>query len=57
MRDTGTDGFFNDLEFRIAELVERGFNCIRIEGVAWIAQDVEGQWVERSRVETYQAEK
>ena len=30
MRDTGTDGFFNDLEFRIAELVERGFNCIRI---------------------------
>ena len=29
--DTGTNGFFNDLELRMAELVERGFNCIRVE--------------------------
>jgi hypothetical protein len=32
--DTGTNGFFTDLELRMTELVERGFNCIRVEGGA-----------------------
>ncbi len=41
--DTGTNGFFNDLELRMAELVERGFNCIRIEGGAGITHDAEGR--------------
>ena len=41
--DTGTNGFFNDLELRMTELVERGFNCIRIEGGAGITHDVNGR--------------
>ncbi|NLF71837.1 MAG: hypothetical protein GX575_22640, partial [Candidatus Anammoximicrobium sp.] len=41
--DTGTHGFFNDFELRITELVERGFNCIRIEGGAGITHDAEGK--------------
>ncbi len=41
--DTGTNGFFNDLELRMTELVERGFNCIRIEGGAGMTHDAEGR--------------
>lgn len=41
--DTGPHGFFNDLELRITELVERGFNCIRIEGGAGITHDAAGK--------------
>jgi len=41
--DTGMHGFFNDLELRITELVERGFNCIRIEGGAGITHDAAGK--------------
>lgn len=40
--DTGTNGFFNDLDLRMAELIERGFNCIRIEGGAGITHDANG---------------
>jgi len=41
--DTGPHGFFNDLELRMTELVERGFNCIRIEGGAGITHDADGK--------------
>jgi len=41
--DTGTNGFFNDLELRMTELVERGFNCIRIESGAGITHDADGR--------------
>ena len=41
--DTGTNGFFTDLELRMAELVERGFNCIRIEGGAGLTHDPKGR--------------
>jgi hypothetical protein len=41
--DTGTNGFFNDLELRMTELVERGFNCIRIEAGTGITHDADGQ--------------
>jgi len=41
--DTGTEGFFDDLELRMAEAVERGFNCIRIEGGAGITHDANGR--------------
>lgn len=41
--DTGTNGFFNDLELRMTELVGRGFNCIRIEGGAGITHDATGR--------------
>jgi hypothetical protein len=41
--DTGTHGFFNDLELRMTELVERGFNCIRIEGGAGLTHDADGR--------------
>ena len=41
--DTGTNGFFNDLELRMAQLVERGFNCIRIEAGAGISFDADGR--------------
>jgi hypothetical protein len=41
--DTGTTGFFNDLELRMTELVERGFNCIRIESGAGITHDADGR--------------
>jgi hypothetical protein len=40
--DTGTNGFFNDLDLRMTELVERGFNCIRVEGGAGITHDAKG---------------
>ena len=40
--DTGTNGFFNDLELRMTELVERGFNCIRIEAGTGITHDADG---------------
>ena len=39
----GPHGIFNDLELRIAETVERGFNCIRTEGGAGITHDAKGQ--------------
>ena len=41
--DTGTNGFFNDLKLRMTELVERGFNCIRIESGAGITHDATGR--------------
>jgi len=41
--DTGTEGFFNDLELRMTELVERGFNCIRLEGGAGLTHDAHGR--------------
>lgn len=41
--DTGTNGFFNDLDLRMAELVERGFNCVRIEGGAGLTHDAHGR--------------
>lgn len=41
--DTGTNGFFNDLDLRMDELVERGFNCVRIEGGAGLTHDAEGR--------------
>ncbi len=41
--DTGTNGFFNDLELRMDELVERGFNCIRIESGAGLTHDATGR--------------
>jgi len=40
--DTARDGFFRDLEARMAELVERGFNCIRLEGGACLTHDEHG---------------
>jgi hypothetical protein len=40
--DTGANGVFKDLELRMTELVERGFNCIRVEGGAGIAHDAAG---------------
>jgi len=41
--NTGTNGFFNDLELRMAQAVERGFNCIRIESGAGMTHDAEGR--------------
>ena len=41
--NTGTNGFFNDFELRVAELVERGFNCIRIESGAGITHDAKAR--------------
>jgi hypothetical protein len=41
--DIGTSGFFDNLELRITELVERGFNCIRIEGGAGLTHDADGK--------------
>jgi hypothetical protein len=41
--DTGTNGFFNNFELRVAEAVQRGFNCLRIEGGAGITHDAEGR--------------
>ncbi len=40
--DTGTNGFFNDLELRMTELVERGFNSIRVEAGTGITHDADG---------------
>ena len=40
--DTGTNGFFNDLELRMTELVARGFNCIRVEAGTGITHDATG---------------
>ena len=41
--DTAPHGFFNDLEARVAELVERGYNCIRLEGGAGLTHDAAGK--------------
>jgi hypothetical protein len=41
--NAGPNGFFKDLELRIAEAVERGFNCIRIESGAGMTHDAEGR--------------
>ncbi len=41
--NTGPNGFFNDLELRMAQAVERGFNCIRIESGAGMTHDAEGR--------------
>ncbi|MEW6752008.1 MAG: cellulase-like family protein [Candidatus Latescibacterota bacterium] len=41
--DTTPNGFFHDLEARVAELVERGFNGIRLEGGACLAHDAAGR--------------
>ena len=41
--NTGTNGFFNDLELRMAELLERGFNCIRLESGAGLTHDAKGR--------------
>jgi hypothetical protein len=41
--DTGPNRIVNDLEVRVAEAVERGFNCLRIEGGAGITHDAEGR--------------
>ena len=40
--DTAPNGFFDDLEGRVVELKERGFNCIRLEGGAGLCHDREG---------------
>ena len=39
----GPNGFFNDLEARMSETVDRGFNCIRTEGGTGITHDAEGR--------------
>lgn len=41
--NTSPNGFFNDLETRVAELVERGFNCIRLESGAGLTHDDTGR--------------
>jgi len=41
--NTGLYGIFNDLEPFIAEAVERGYNCIRMESGAGITHDAEGR--------------
>jgi hypothetical protein len=41
--DTGPNRIVNDLEVRVAEAVERGFNCFRIEGGAGITHDAQGR--------------
>jgi hypothetical protein len=41
--DTGPNRIVNDFEVRVAEAVERGFNCLRIEGGAGITHDAEGR--------------
>ena len=51
--NTGTNGFFNDLELRMAEAVQRGFNCLRIEGGAGITHDAKGR--PRGELEFYPA--
>lgn len=40
---TGPNSIFHALEMRMAETVERGFNCIRTEGGAGITHDAEGR--------------
>ena len=41
--DTGPNRIVNDLEVRVAEAVERGYNCLRIEGGAGLTHDAEGR--------------
>jgi hypothetical protein len=41
--DTGPNRIVNDFEVRVAEAVERGFNCFRIEGGTGITHDAEGR--------------
>ena len=38
--DTVPNGYFDDLEGRIVELKERGFNCIRLESGAGLCHDL-----------------
>ena len=41
--DTGPNRIVNDFDVRVAEAVERGHNCLRIEGGAGITHDAEGR--------------
>jgi hypothetical protein len=41
--DTGPNRIVDDFEVRVAEAVERGYNCFRIEGGAGITHDAEGR--------------
>jgi len=41
--NTGSNRIVNDFEVRVAEAVERGFNCFRIEGGAGITHDAKGR--------------
>jgi hypothetical protein len=41
--NTAPNGFFDDLEGRMVELKERGFNCIRIEDGAGLCHDKSGR--------------
>jgi hypothetical protein len=41
--DTGPNRIVNDFEVRVAEAVERGYNCLRIEGGAGITHDATGR--------------
>jgi hypothetical protein len=41
--NTAPNGFFDDLEGRMVELKERGFNCVRIESGAGLCHDREGR--------------
>ncbi len=43
MFDTTRNGFFDDLEGRMVELKERGFNCVRIESGAGLCHDGGGR--------------
>jgi hypothetical protein len=40
--NTAPNGFFDNLEGRMVELKERGFNCVRIEGGAGLCHDKDG---------------
>ena len=41
--DTAPNGFFNNLEGRIVELKERGFNCIRLDSGSGLCHDRNGK--------------
>jgi hypothetical protein len=41
--NTGPNCIANDLEVRVAEAVDRGYNCLRIEGGAGITHDAKGR--------------
>ncbi|MCU0873554.1 MAG: hypothetical protein MUE50_14545 [Pirellulaceae bacterium] len=43
IRDAQRVARLNDLDLRMTEFVERGFNCIRIEGGAGITHDADGR--------------
>ncbi len=42
LEDTAPDGMYHDLDKMVAEHVERGFNCIRLESGAGLTHDLEG---------------